>query len=360
MNILALDPGSTSTKIGVYHDGATNKGTIEHPRPAMERFAGIMDQFEFRMGCIERYLSQGGFQELHFDAVVGRGGLVRPVAGGVYLVNDAMIHDLRIGVSGEHASNLGGILAASFADRHRAQAYIVDPPVIDEFWPVSRFSGLAGIERKSMFHALNQRAAAREVARQIGRPYQSLNLIVVHMGGGITAGAHCKGRVVDVNNGLNGDGPFSPERSGGLPIIGVLQLIEEGYSIEQVKTIVARKGGVYSYLGTVDMREVEQRGAEGDAVAKLVLDAMIYQVAKEIGGLAAALDGSVDGIVITGGLAHSTGIVAALRRKTGFIAPFFVKPGEYEIDALINGALGVLNGTEEPKHYTGGTHEDRG
>lgn len=360
MNILAIDPGSTSTKIGVYRDGSTVKATVEHPRPEIEAFAAIMDQFDYRMGCIDGYLSREGFGELRLDAVVGRGGLVRPVAGGVYLVNDAMARDLRVGVSGEHAANLGGILARSIARRHGAPAFVVDPPVLDELWPVARLSGLAGVERKSLFHALNQRASAREAARQIGRPYESLNLIVVHMGGGITAGAHRKGRVVDVNNGLDGDGPFAPERSGGLPVAGVLQLLEDGVcSARELKALVARKGGVYSYLGTVDMREVESRARQGDAKARLVLDAMVYQVAKEVGGLAAALDGAVDGIVVTGGLACSAELVAALRRKVAFIAPFFARPGEYEVEALISGALRVLTGVEEPKLYAGGTDEDR-
>jgi butyrate kinase len=354
MNILAIDPGSTSTKLGVYHDGATVKTTIEHPRQEIERFAAVMDQLSFRMGCIESYLSQAGFADLPLDAVVGRGGLVRPLPGGVYLVNDALAKDLRAGVSGEHAANLGGILAQTVARRHGAPAFVVDPPVLDELWPVARLSGLEGVERKSMFHALNQKASARDAAREIGRPYESLNLIVVHMGGGITAGAHCKGRVVDVNNGLNGDGPFAPERTGGLPVVGVLQLLEQGlHTIEELKVIIARKGGIYSYLGTVDLRQVERRAAAGEAKARLVFDAMVYQVAKEIGALAAALDGVVDGIVITGGLAFSAEMVAALRRKVAFIAPIFVRPGEYEIEALISGALRVLTGAEEPKQYLG-------
>ena len=232
--------------------------------------------------------------------------------------------------------------------------------MIDELWPVARLSGLAEITRRSMFHALNQKAAARDVAAELGRPYQSLNLIVVHMGGGITAGAHLKGRVVDVNNGLNGDGPFSPERSGGLPLAGALQLLEDGvYSIAELKGVVARKGGLYSYLGTADLREAEGRAARGDARARLVLDAMVYQVAKEIGGLAAALDGEVDGIVLTGGLAQSGALVAALSLKVRFIAPIYLRPGEYEIEALISAALRVLNQTEEPRHYPGESHEDR-
>jgi butyrate kinase len=352
MNILAIDPGSTSTKIGVFLEGRTEKVSIEHPREEIERFGAILDQFPYRLGCVDRFLAEQGFGNLHFDAVVGRGGLVRPVEGGVYLVNDALARDLSIGVSGAHAANLGGILARSVALRHGSPAFVVDPPVIDELWPVARLSGLAGIERKSMFHALNQKAAARSVSSEIGKPYQSLNLIVVHMGSGITAGAHRKGRVVDVNNGLNGDGPFSPERTGGLPVAGVLQLIEDGeHTIEGLKAVVARKGGIYSYLGTVDLREVESRAAQGDGEARLVFDAMVYQVAKEIGGLAAALDGEVDGIVLTGGLAQSEKLVAALSRKVRFIAPLFVRPGEHEIEALISGALRVLNGTEEPRVY---------
>ena len=360
MNILAIDPGSTSTKIGVFRQGRTVKASIEHPRLEIEGFAAVMDQFAYRMDCIDSYLAGQGLKELRFDAVVGRGGLLRPVEGGVYLVNDALDRDLRVGVSGEHAANLGGILARSVARRHGAPAYVVDPPVIDELWPVARLSGLEGIERRSMFHALNQKASARDVARELGRSYEDLNLIVVHMGGGITAGAHRKGRVVDVNNGLNGDGPFAPERTGGLPVVGVLQLIEQGvHSIAEFKNIIARKGGIASYLGTVDLREVESRVAQGDARARLVCDAMVYQIAKEIGGLAAALSGEVDGIVLTGGLARSEELVGALSLMVRFIAPIFLRPGEFEIEALISGALRVLDKTEEPKHYPGGTHEDR-
>jgi butyrate kinase len=360
MNILAIDPGSTSTKIGVFHQGRTLKASIEHPRQELESFPTIIDQFAYRLDCIDCYLEEQGFRELHFDAVVGRGGLVRPLEGGVYLVDDALARDLRAGVSGEHAANLGGILARSVAARHGAPAFVVDPPVLDELWPVARLSGLAGVERKSMFHALNQKASARDVAEELGQPYAGLNLIVVHMGGGITAGAHCRGRVVDVNNGLNGDGPFAPERTGGLPVVGVLQLLADGvYSIEELKVLIARKGGIYSYLGTVDLRKVESRAAAGDAQAQLVFDALVYQVAKEIGGLAAALDGEVDGIVLTGGLARSEQLVSALSRKVRFIAPIFLRPGEFEIEALISGAQRVLSQSEQARQYPGGSHEDR-
>ena len=361
MNILAIDPGSTSTKIGVYRDGGTDKSVIEHPRPEIDGFAAVMEQFDYRLECVDSYLRGTVGDRLKWDAVVGRGGLIRPVAGGVYLVNDAMVRDLRDGVSGEHAANLGGVLALSMASRQGVPAYVVDPPVIDEMWPVARLSGLAGMERRSMFHALNQKAVARDVSLEIGRGYETLNLIVVHMGGGITVGAHRKGRVVDVNNGLNGDGPFSPERTGALPVIGVLQLLEQGgCTIEELKVVVARKGGLLSYLGTVDLREAERLVAEGDSKAELVVDAMLYQVAKEIGALAAALSGCVDGIVLTGGLAFSGSVVEKLSRMVSFIAPVFLRPGEHEIEALIAGALRVMTGAEEARIYTGEAHEDRG
>uniref|UniRef100_C6E2Z7 Probable butyrate kinase n=1 Tax=Geobacter sp. (strain M21) TaxID=443144 RepID=C6E2Z7_GEOSM len=361
MRILAIDPGSTSTKIGIYQDGHITKGGIEHPRPEISRFASVMDQFEYRMQVVQQYLEREGFGACGFDAVVGRGGLVRPVPGGIYLVSDALVRDLRDALSGEHAANLGGVLALEIAKRHGVPAFVVDPPVIDEMWPLARFSGLKGIERKSMFHALNQKAVARDVALEIGRGYDEVNLIVVHMGSGITVGAHRKGRVVDVNNGLNGDGPFSPERSGGLPVIGVLQLIEQGiHTPDELKTIVARRGGLFSYLGSSDLREVERMAAQGDGKARLAVDAMIYQVAKEIGALAAALDGEVDGIVLTGGLIYSASLVEQLTRKVRFIAPLYLRPGEHEIEALLAAALRVMNGQEQAKEYTGERHEDRG
>lgn len=360
MNLLAIDPGSTSTKLGLYRGGETVKACIEHPRHEVERFASVMEQFDYRLHCVDRCLQEAGADRVQWDAVVGRGGLVRPVPGGVYLVNDLLLRDLRNGASGEHAANLGGVLAQSFALRQGIDAYVVDPPVIDEMWPVARVSGLAGIERRSMFHALNQKAVARDVALELGRGYEELNLIVAHMGGGLTVGAHRKGRVVDVNNGLNGDGPFSPERTGGLPVIGVLELLEKGsHSIVELKSIIARKGGMYSYLGTVDLREAEQRAALGDSGARVVVEAMLYQIAKEIGALAAALDGEVDGIVLTGGLAFSESVVSQLRRKVGFIAPIFLRPGEHEIEALISGAIRVLTGVEKARIYTGEAHEDR-
>ena len=351
MRILAIDPGSTSTKIGIYRDGEILKADFTHPRDEIDRFRDIYDQHAYRRQVIEILLREAGLPG-HFDAVVGRGGLIKPVPGGVFLVNAAMLQDLKNGLNGQHASNLGGVLAHEFAQQYRCPAFIVDPVMVDELRPEARLSGLADIPRRSIFHALNQKAAARKVAEQMGRDYSEVNLIVVHMGGGISIGAHRRGKVVDVNNALNGDGPYAPERTGGLPLDGVLALLREGaYDIDALMKKITRTGGVYSYLGTVDMREVESRVEHGDEQAELVLNGMIYQIAKEVGALAAALDGQVDGIVLTGGMAHSVLITESIRRKVAFIAPVICEAGEYELEALIAGALRVLNGKQSAQEY---------
>jgi len=351
MRILAIDPGSTSTKIGIYRDGEILKADFTHPRDEVDQFREIYDQHAYRKQVIEIYLRETGLHD-HFDAVVGRGGLIKPVPGGVFLVNAAMLQDLKNGQNGQHASNLGGVLAHEFARQFGCPAFIVDPVMVDELWPEARLSGLADIPRRSIFHALNQKAAARKVAAQMGRDYSEVNLIVVHMGGGISIGAHRCGKVVDVNNALNGDGPYAPERTGGLPLDGVLALLREGTcSIDALMKKITRTGGVYSYLGTVDMREVESRVHNGDELAELALNGMIYQIAKEVGALAAALDGQVDGIVLTGGVAHSALITEGISRKVAFIAPVITEPGEYELEALIGGALRVLNGEQSAKEY---------
>jgi butyrate kinase len=352
MNILALDPGSSSTKIGIYTAGNISKANIAHPREEIDRFAAIHDQLGYRLQVIENYLQTSGLASRAFDAVVGRGGLIRPVEGGVFRVNDLMLNDLKNGLNGQHASNLGGLLAHEFALRHTCAAFIVDPVMVDELWPEARLSGLSGISRRSIFHALNQKASARMVAGKMGSSYDAVNLIVAHMGGGISVGAHRQGKVVDVNNALNGDGPFAPERTGGLPLDGVLGLLQDGkYTIAELNEKITRTGGVYSYLGIVDMQEVERRAQRGDEAANGVLNGLIYQVAKEVGSLAAALSGRVDGIVLTGGLAHSDLITDKIREKVAFIAPVWIEPGEYEIEALISGALRVLHGEEPAREY---------
>ena len=352
MLILAIDPGSTSTKIGVLNNGELVHRGVDHDRGVIGTFKEICDQEEMRFACIRDLLSDMGFGEVTFDAVVGRGGLINPVSGGVYTVCDTLLGDLRSGVSGSHASNLGGILARRFAGEMGCSAFIADPVVVDELCDEARLSGLAGIERKSIFHALNQKAVARRVAEEMGRTYNDVNLIVAHMGGGITVGAHKKGEVVDVNNGLNGDGPFAPERSGSLPVDGMIEAVSRGdYTLESLGRTVSRAGGIFSYLGIVDLREVEARIAEGDEVADLVWRGMVYQVVKEIGGLAATLGGNVDAIVLTGGMSHSKKLTAAIAEKVGFISGVTVVPGEFELEALTDGALRVLEGQEKARAY---------
>lgn len=350
--ILAIDPGSTSTKIGVLKEGEMIHAGMDHDRNLIDTFAEIHEQEEMRFACIMEELEKLGLGNSRFDAVVGRGGLIRPVAGGVYKVCDTLLSDLKTGISGSHASNLGGILARRFAASSNCDAFIVDPVVVDELDEVARLSGLAGIERNSIFHALNQKAVARRVAEGMGGTYHEAHLIVAHMGGGITVGAHKKGRVVDVNNGLNGDGPYAPERSGSLPVDGIVKALEEGhYTPDSLSRTVSREGGIFSYLGIVDVREVERRMADGDSEASLAWNGMVYQIVKEIGSLAAALAGEVDAIVLTGGMAHSTRITEVIKEKVGFIARVVTVPGEFELEALTEGALRVLKGEEEAKRY---------
>jgi len=352
MLILAIDPGSTSTKIGVLKEGEMIHAGMDHDRDLIDTFAEIHEQEEMRFACIMDELEKLGLGNLRFDAVVGRGGLIRPVSGGVYKVCDTLLSDLKTGVSGSHASNLGGILARRFAASSSCEAFIVDPVVVDELDDVARLSGLAGIERNSIFHALNQKAVARRVAEDMGGTYHEAHLIVAHMGGGITVGAHKKGRVVDVNNGLNGDGPYAPERSGSLPVDGIVKAFKEGrYTPDALSRTVSREGGIFSYLGIVDVREVERRMAEGDSEATLAWNGMVYQIVKEIGSLAAALAGEVDAIVLTGGMAHSKRITEAIKEKVSFIARVVTVPGEFELEALTEGALRVLKGEEEAKRY---------
>ncbi len=356
MTYLAIDPGSTSTKVAVYWNGKFIKGNFDHDRKDLEQFQDIMDQKDMRYKTIVSWLGVHGFSDLPFRAVIGRGGLIRPVEGGVFAVNDALIKDLEDGFSGRHASNLGGILAREFADSHGCPAYIADPVVVDEMDAVARLSGLSGVERKSIFHALNQKAMARKAAESLGRSYDDVTLIVAHLGGGISIGAHKKGRVVDVNDALSGDGPYSPERTGGLPVSGVAELIRSGaYTPETLVRTAAGKGGVYSYLSITDIRELVGRAESGDDQAELVLSGMVYQIAKEIGGLAAALDGAVDGVVITGGIARSETVVERISSKIRFIGPILVQPGEHELEALIDAARRVTEHGEAVKIYSNTT-----
>jgi len=351
--ILAVNPGSTSTKIAIFEDDKEIfKKKLFHPREELSKFDRIVDQYEFRKEVILQALKEAGFKLEELSAVVGRGGLLRPIPGGTYRVNEAMLHDLRIGLQGEHASNLGGILAYEIAKPYGIPAFIVDPVVVDEMEPIAKISGLPEIERRSIFHALNHKAVARLAAKDLGKKYEEVNLIVVHLGGGISVGVHRKGRVIDVNNALNGDGPFAPERAGGLPVWDAMKLALSGkYTEHELKKKLAGQGGIVAYLGTNDMREVEDRVKSGDEKARLIFEAMAYQVAKEIGADATVLKGDVDAIVLTGGLAYSDMFVGWIKERVSFIAPVLVYPGEDEMRALACGALRVLRGEEQPLEY---------
>lgn len=351
--ILVINPGSTSTKIGVFeNDVLLMEKTIRHSSEEIGQFSSIIEQYEFRKETILEALDEEGINISKLSAVCGRGGLLRPIEGGTYAVNEAMLKDLKKGYSGQHASNLGGILAFEIATGLNIPSYIVDPVVVDELDPIARISGFSLIERKSIFHALNQKAVARRYAKQSGKPYDSLRLIVTHMGGGITVGVHKNGRVIEVNNGLHGDGPFSPERAGTVPAGDLIDLCFSGeyYRHEIMKKLVGQ-GGLVSYLGTNDAVAVEKRIAKGDKEAKLVYEAMAYQVAREIGSASAVLEGNIDAIILTGGLAYGKDFVELISDRIKWIADVVVHPGENELQALTEGAIRVLNGEEEAKVY---------
>lgn len=351
--VLAIDPGSTSTKIGVYDDEKpVLLETLRHSSEEIGKYAKIYDQFKFRKDVILDMLKKKNFDISTLDAVVGRGGMLKPIESGTYKVNKRMLEDLKIGVQGQHASSLGGIIANEIASGLHIPAYIVDPTVVDELDDVARITGMPEIQKRSIFHALNQKAVARRYAKENGKKYEDLNLIIAHMGGGISVGAHKKGRVVDVNNALHGEGPFSPERSGSLPVGDLVKLCYSGkYTYEEMLKKINGKGGYTAYLNTNDAREVEKAAASGDKKAKLVQDAMAYQIAKEIGKCAAVLSGKVDAIILTGGIAYGTAVIEYIKEMVSFIAPVVIYPGEDELLALVQGTLRVLNGEETPKEY---------
>lgn len=357
--ILVINPGSTSTKIGVFDNEASIfEKTIRHDTALINSFNNIIEQYEFRKDIILKTLDEEGFNISKLNAVCGRGGLLRPIEGGTYAVNEQMLKDLREGKAGQHASNLGGIIAYEIAKSLNIPSYIVDPVVVDELAPIARISGFSLIERKSIFHALNQKAVARRVAKEMGKRYEDLNLIISHMGGGITVGVHQKGRVVDVNNGLHGDGPFSPERAGTVPAGDLISLCFSGtyYREELMKKLVGQ-GGLVGYLGTNDAITVEKMIEKGDEKAKLIYSAMAYQVAKEIGAASAVLSGKVDAIILTGGLAYGKEFVKEISDRINWIADVIIQPGENELQALAEGALRILRGEETVKDYPGSVIE---
>lgn len=351
--ILAINPGSTSTKIGVYqNETPVFVKNIIHPSEELNKFKHVEDQHEFRKSIIYQELDDADIQIDQIRAVVGRGGMLKPITSGIYEVNEAMRHDLEH-ARREHASNLGGLIAYDIAcSLPNAKAYIADPIVVDEMEDIARVAGHPLFKRMSIFHALNQKSIARQHARIIMRRYEDLRLIVVHMGGGVTVGAHLYGKVIDVNQGLDGEGPFSPERSGTLPIGDLIRLCFSGkYTEAEVLKMETGQGGLVAYMGTNNAQEVTERAMNGDEKAKFMLEAMAYQIAKSIGSMAVVLKGEVDAILLTGGVAHGKWFTNLIIERVYKFAPVYIYPGENELKALAFNGLLALKGEIEIKEY---------
>lgn len=353
--VLAINPGSTSTKVAVFNLENENifQKNIKHSLKELEKFSTITDQHEFRKEIIIDELKSAEINLNDIVVIVGRGGLIKPIPSGVYRVNEAMKNDLRKGILGEHASNLGGLIADEIASSiDGAQSFIADPVVVDELEPEARIAGHPLFERVSIFHALNQKAIAKAHAKTQNKSYKDLNLIVAHLGGGVSVGAHRKGRVIDVNQALDGEGPFSPERSGGLPAGALAKLCFSGkYTHAEVKKMITGQGGLTAYLDTNDALEVENRVKAGDEKATLIYKAMAYQVSKEIGACSAVLKGQVDAILITGGIAYDKDFVNWIKERVNFIAPVFVYPGEDEMKALASNGIELIKGETTALEY---------
>ncbi len=350
---LIINPGSTSTKIGVFEDETLLfEETLRHSTEEIAQYASIVDQKDFRKDIILDLMKKKDFDMKSLDVIVGRGGMLKPIPGGTYAVTDSLLEDLKVGVQGQHASNLGGILAREIADTIGVPSYIVDPVVVDELMPIARYSGVPELPRISIFHALNQKAVAKRYANEKGVAYDSLRLIVVHMGGGVSVGAHENGKVVDVFNALDGDGAFSPERSGAVPPGALVKMCFSGkYTEKEVYKKLVGNGGFNAYLNTNDMRDVDKMVDEGNEEAREIRDAFIFQVAKNIGSMACVLQGKVDQIILTGGIAYDKAVTDSLKERAGFIAPITVYPGEDELLALAQGAIRVMTGTEKVMEY---------
>ena len=351
--LLIINPGSTSTKIGVYSDEKeVLVETLRHSSDEIAKYDSIFEQKGFRKQVIMNILKENNIDVNSLDAIVGRGGMLRPIPGGTYEVTDNLLEDLKVGVSGQHASNLGGILANEIAKEVGIRSFIVDPVVVDELQDIARISGIPELPRRSIFHALNQKAVAKRYAKENGKRYNDLNLVVVHMGGGVSVAAHRDGLVVDVNNTLDGDGPFSPERAGSVPVGDLVKLCFSGkYTQAEIYSKIVGKGGYVAYLNTNDARDVLKAREEGDEYASLIFDAFIYQICKAIGEMSTVLNGKVDQIILTGGIAYSPVVVNAIKEKVQWISDVTVYPGEDELLALAQGAIRVLNGEEDAREY---------
>ncbi len=353
LKILVINPGSTSTKVAFYeNDKSIFTKNVFHSAEEIGKYYKISEQYEFRKNIVLNTVKEHGINLKDISAIVGRGGNMKPVEGGTYKVNDAMKEDLRIGVMGQHASNLGAIIADAIANELGISAYVVDPVVVDELEEYARISGIPEIERKAKDHPLNQKAVARLAAFELGGKYSDYNFVVAHLGGGISVGTHKKGKIIDINNVLDGDGPFSPERSGSLPVGSLVDMCFSGeYTKEEIKRKITGGGGLVAYLGTNDGREIQKRIKAGDEYAKLIYETMAYQISKEIGAAATVLKGNVDAIVLTGGVAYDNEFVSWIKDRVWFIAPIKVFPGENEMEAMVRGVLRIHSGEEELKVY---------
>ncbi|MDR2767769.1 MAG: butyrate kinase [Treponema sp.] len=351
--VLAINPGSTSTKFSVFdNEKCVAAQTLRHSHEELASYGAALEQREFRKNCILAALKRASISPASLDAVAGRGGLLKPMESGAYLINQNMIEDLHSATAAIHASTLGAIIAAEIAEPLGIPAYVVDPVVVDEMDRNAKLTGMPGIERTIVFHALNQKAVARRLAAQLGKPYENARFVVAHLGGGITVGAHRYGRVIDVNNALSGEGPFTPERTGGIPALPLIARCFSGeYTEQEMIEKVTRRGGMQAYLGTADLKQVQKMINDGDEFAALVLDSMAYQVSKEIGAMCAVLEGLVDAIILTGGLAHSIRFTGAIKQRVDKLAPVHVFPGEDEMLALVSGVLRVLKGGEAAAVY---------
>lgn len=350
--ILAINPGSTSTKVAIFNrEESVNQKNISHSAEELKKYERVADQLQMRKDMILEWLEEEKFDLKDFVAIVGRGGLLRPMPGGTYKVTEAMKKDLIEGFGGDHASNLGGLLAESIGNEIGVESYIVDPVAVDEFDELARISGLPEVPRKSQGHALNIKAVGRRVAAKLGKSLDEVNMVVAHLGGGISICPLRKGKATDYNN-ANQMGPFSPERTGGLPCGDLVNMCFSGeYDLKQMKSKLIGKGGLVAYLGTNDAREVQKMIDANDQKAKLIYDAMAYQIAKEIGSMATVLKGEIDAVVLTGGIAYSNYLTDLIREHVAFLGKFIIEPGEDEMKALNEGALRVFNKEEEAKIY---------
>lgn len=352
MKILVINPGGTSTKISVFEGkDEVLKKNISHTQEELNDFKTVFGQYEYRKKLIIKELEENQHNIETFDAVVGRGGLMKPISGGVYAINDQMIEDLRNAINGEHASNLGAVLARNIGDEIGVKSFVVDPVSVDEMQEIARITGISDITKVGWFHTLNHKAVCRKVASEIGKKYEECNFIVAHLGSGISIAAHNKGKMIDGSGGRS-DGPFSPERSGGILTYPLIELCYSGkYSKDEMVNKVSNIGGMYDYLGTKDMIEIEERVQNGDVEAKLIMEAFVYQVAKEIALYGASLYGKIDRIILTGGIAYSEYVVTKVTERVSYLSAVEVIPGEMEMEALALGALRVLNNEEVPKTY---------